>query len=101
MTSQTKLYIETSDIVALRIECGCGSAVSTPINGFLSIPQSCSNCGTPFIGYESPRTLQETFNEVVSSLQKVQRIADHRKFKFTLEITEPMQSTSQTSTQAQ
>jgi hypothetical protein len=90
MTSQTKKFIELSDVVALRIQCGgCGLTVSVPISSFQSVPRSCSNCSTPFIGYESQSALNDTLNEMIAAFKKTQRLSEHYRFKFSFEISEP------------
>lgn len=100
MTEQTKRFIEIADIVALRIDCGsCGSMVATPLVSFQNAPHGCSNCGTPFVGYESTNALQGSFDDIVVALKKTQRIADHHRFKVTLEIAVPKTLVSQQSEQ--
>lgn len=95
MTSQTKKFVELSDIIGLRIECGhCGSTVITPVLSFENTPQRCSNCGTPFVGLDSPRAVADSLGSLISAFKTVQRIADHYKFKFSVEIADPKQITS-------
>jgi hypothetical protein len=100
MTSQTKKFIEISDVMAIRIECGsCGAMLSTPIPSFQTAPQRCSNCSTPFVGHDSPHSLSESFSDTISAFKKMQRIATHHKFKiaFEIEMPETMRSISQAS----
>jgi len=86
MTTQTKCFIETSDIVAIRIECcSCGAGAVIPLVSYKSIPIVCPNCTFQFAEYDD-RSVGEAFDAVVSSLRRAQRAADTRKFKFALEI---------------
>jgi uncharacterized paraquat-inducible protein A len=51
MTSQTKHYIQLSDILAVRFECKeCGAAVSLPISMKINFSRIsvCPNCGNPW-----------------------------------------------------
>jgi hypothetical protein len=86
MTSQTKRFIETSDILGMRFECSCGTSVIIPIASYQSMPTVCATCDVQFSDY-SDRSVQEAFAGVVSALRRAQNTADRRKFKFALEIT--------------
>lgn len=49
MTTQTKTYIDPSDIVAVRVECKkCGCTVSIPISRTMSFSglDQCKNCNS-------------------------------------------------------
>lgn len=95
MTTHTKRFIETSDILAMRFECRCGASVTVPLASFQSIPTVCPNCSEQFCGY-SDRSVQDVFAVLVTSLRQTQKAADTRKFKFSLELgPEAMQSVSQ------
>jgi hypothetical protein len=92
MTSQTQKFIEVKDILAFRFQCKCGSMVVTPIKDYKEMPIACSNCGYQFAPFEN-YTIQQTFKNVITTIQRAQQIAEDRGFSFSLEITnEPKQN---------
>ncbi len=55
MTTQTKLFIELSDILSVRVECGkCHSTVTIPLAANMTFGglRRCSNCGTAWLAVE-------------------------------------------------
>ena len=65
--------------------------VGVPVASFQSVPKSCSNCSTPFIGYESQSALNDAVNEMMAAFKKTQRLSEYYRFKFSFEISEPAQ----------
>ena len=73
MTSQTKHYIELSDIVGLRGSClHCGATVSLPLTAMrLDGLRSCHNCNEPWamIAGSSIESTIKTFIDGFSKLE--------------------------------
>ena len=77
MTSQTKYYVELSDILALRCECKrCHATVSLPIvrdartNGLYN----CPNCNEPWMVFQqgqSSQSIDPTVRDFMNSLTKL------------------------------
>ena len=55
MATQTKVFIELSDVIGLRMECGmCGTTVTLPIKrdmGFDGV-QHCPSCGRAWLSFD-------------------------------------------------
>ena len=52
MTTQTKTFIEVSDIIGLRVDCGkCGATVTLPISDGMNFKglSRCQNCNEPWL----------------------------------------------------
>lgn len=86
MTSQTKKFIEVSDILAFRFQCNqCSSMVVTPLKGYSDMPGACSNCGHEFTNLQN-REVQQLFKNLITTLDRVQQAAKLKGFSFSLEI---------------
>ena len=86
MTSQTKKFIEVSDILAFRFQCKCGSMIVTPIEGYKEMPIACTNCGHSFYDVNND-SIPRMFKSVITALHQAQLTAKNRNFGFSLEIT--------------
>ncbi len=99
MTSQTKHYIEISDVVAVRGECSrCGATVSIPITVRplrLEGLRNCPSCNEPWAQYGTSsiesmiQKFVEQFIELQDTLKRLRDLViDHqgRSFLLTLEI---------------
>jgi hypothetical protein len=88
MTSQTKKYIEVSDIIAFRFECSeCHAYATIPCDDFRRMPRSCVNCGAE---WEAPHSgaVEEAFQQLGQAMRDAQRNADSRKITFSMELKE-------------
>ena|ERR1700683_4369482 len=86
MVSQTKKFIELSDIIAFRFECSaCGAYATMPFGDFRRVPRACVNCG---VEWEAPHAqyVHETFQRLGEAMRNAQHMAADRKILFTLEI---------------
>jgi ribosomal protein S27AE len=95
MTTETKTFIDFSDIVAIEMRCSkCGTTASRTFDEFKSAAYECPNCGESLVMAEQSDALNlMTF---VRSLKHIQSIAPSSKLR--LQITP---STSQTSADRQ
>lgn len=85
MTSQTKKFIETSDLLALRFECKCSLTVVIPISKYKEMPITCPNCGHEFAEHVNT-SVQQVFSGLIAALERAQQTAQARGFKFSLEV---------------
>ena len=74
MSAQAKDLIETSDIVALRVECEhCRAALSKPIrkhkNTFVEALQKCPNCGEPWTVFAG-RSIDSVVGQFFEAVEK-------------------------------
>ena len=76
MSAQAKYLIETSDIVALRVECEhCRAALSKPIrkhkNTFVEALQKCPNCGEPWTVFAG-RSIDSVVGQFFEAVEKLE-----------------------------
>jgi uncharacterized Zn finger protein len=89
MTSQTKKYIELSDIIGLRFECKnaeCGASLTLPMLEDINRThplQKCPNCGQVWVQF-ADSTYELEFKKLVSTLRIIANAA--MGCRFTLEI---------------
>jgi hypothetical protein len=99
MTSQTKYYIELSDILAVRCECKrCGATVSLPIVEDVRTNRlyGCPNCNEPWTVFQqgqagqsidpSLRAFLNTLSSFKDVLQRTQQLLGDGGFVFSLEV---------------
>jgi hypothetical protein len=82
MTSQTKSFIEISDVLGLRFECRkCGVSLTLPIGEATShrkehLLKECPNCGIHWaLLPESKGDHQPAFNSVLDTLDTLRKMA--------------------------
>jgi hypothetical protein len=90
MTSQTKYYIDLSDIAALRFECRhCGATLTLDARkNFSTPPRTCVNCKEDLWPYEDA-TIERAIVGLVENLKLWQRLMDNPDriaFNFMLEV---------------
>jgi hypothetical protein len=86
MTTQTKNFIELSDIIALRIDCKKCKTISVfPFEEFRDIPQSCPNCEQEFIGFNDNVT-KHTIRDFMKAIRAVSSLTEKGQFSFSMEI---------------
>lgn len=98
MTTQTKTFIELSDILSVRVECGkCHSTVTIPIDRKMSFDGlgHCHNCGSPWLNLEMTSKVSEiaacanailAASDVMKNWQEVLKGSGNRGFSLALEI---------------
>jgi hypothetical protein len=98
MTTQTRTFIQLSDILSLRIECGkCGSAVTIPIARNMNFKSLgvCRNCSEPWLTFamstiesaveDCARTIQTT-SQVLENWKNTVGVHGNAGFSLSLEI---------------
>ena len=94
MTTQTKYFMELSDVLAFRFECPkCHCSTIIPIKDFNTVPKTCPNgCGRE---WEQLHThgVTEAFNEWIAVIRLIQDRTSQLGLLFSVEITEPVQET--------
>ena len=87
MTSQTKVYIEMSDILSLRCDCKeCGASLSLPLSfGVAKSMLACPKCRKPWLQYEGG-TYQITVDEFAKTIEALKHILPTVGFKLYIEI---------------
>jgi ribosomal protein S27AE len=98
MTSQTQTFIELSDILSVRVECGkCQSTVTIPITREMNLGgmRRCSNCGNAWLAVEMTSieeqvkdcaaTIRATVDEL-RNWHKTLATMGSKGFSLTLEI---------------
>jgi DNA replicative helicase MCM subunit Mcm2 (Cdc46/Mcm family) len=101
MTTQTKTFIELSDILAVRVQCSkCQSTVTMPITREMSFAgmRHCPNCGKPWLVLEMTSkeseiaacaaTIRAT-SDLLKTWQETLAATGHSGFSLTLEIAQP------------
>jgi len=76
MTSQTKQYIELSDLVALRFECkNCKTAVLIPLGQAFDLNKlrDCPACGRDFISSSTSASIDQEIRTFVSAWAGLKR----------------------------
>lgn len=92
MTSQTKFFIELTDIASLRFDCkGCGSVALLPFDKFRDVPAMCPNCQQEFVQFTNT-TVQTVLRDFVRSVQQVKKLTESgaSAFTFAMEIVPPV-----------
>jgi hypothetical protein len=87
VTSQTKHYIETQDILSIRCDCKeCGASLSLPLayNPASSL-LACPKCRKPWLRYEGG-TYEITLNEFVKRIEELKLLLPHTGFNLYFEI---------------
>ncbi len=101
MTTQTKTFIELSDILAVRVQCSkCQSTVTIPIARYMNFAgmKRCTNCGNAWLAVEMSsiepqiKACAETIRATVEELKNWQRTLStmgSEGFSLALEIAQP------------
>jgi NAD-dependent SIR2 family protein deacetylase len=74
MTSQTKHFIELSDITALRCECQrCHTTLTIPVLEKIKTDKirTCPNCNEPWAANDSGTIIELSIKEFIDSLQQL------------------------------
>ena len=83
MTSQTKQYIEFSDIVALHGQCKrCGATVSLPLAAKLLRTEGlsrCPNCNEAWAEIFESNSILPSINEFIEHFKQIQNILARRR----------------------
>lgn len=72
MTSQTKVFIELSDITALRLECKrCKATLSLALSNEIDVKKLrvCPNCSNPWTMLPEGNTIELTVKGAIDSLK--------------------------------
>jgi ribosomal protein S27AE len=98
MTTQTKTFIELSDILSVRVECGkCHSTVTIPIDRKMSFSGMghCPNCGEAWL-QAGPTTKEPEMKacfemirataDILKNWQETLTVMQSKGFSLTLEI---------------
>jgi hypothetical protein len=95
MTSQTKVFLDPSDIVALRLECKqCGATLTLALSGAIEAKKlrTCPHCNNPWTMMHE-KTIEPLVEKVINSLSSLNRSMDESGFPWgcslTLEIKNP------------
>jgi hypothetical protein len=95
MTSQTKYFIDVSDIIALRFECKhCHATTSLPISSDIRIEslRACPNCNEPWARMNESsieiaiKKFVDNFKEFEAVLRRRNEFAPDRGFILSVEI---------------
>ena len=94
MTSQTKHYIEASDILSVRCDCKeCGASLSLPLT--VNLAESlfkCPNCKKPWVRFEGG-THEFVINALAENIGKLKELLPGAAFKIHFEISSDPAST--------
>jgi len=87
MTSQTKHYIEVSDILSVRCDCNnCGISLSLPLAFNMADSLfKCPKCGKPWVRFEGG-THEFTINAFAKSVGELKTLLPNAAFKLHFEI---------------
>ena len=89
MTSQTKKYIEFSDILAVRCECkhdNCRTSLSVPLEGISGKElRYCPKCSESWVDLGSS-SFEQLFTELASKIRRINEAQVHLGCAITLEI---------------
>jgi hypothetical protein len=73
MTSQTKHYIDLTDVLGTLLACkACPASVTLPIDS-QSLPRVCPNCGSQWVDPYSARKPDQIFAEFIRAFKTLQR----------------------------
>ena len=81
MTSQTKHFIELSDIVALRFECKhCHATVSLPISADIKVEslRICPNCNEPWARLPEGSTIELAIKKFIDDFKNFEDLLRRR-----------------------
>ena len=95
MTSQTKKFIELSDILAFRFRCkkeNCGTELSVPLQtnfGRHEVADSCPNCGSAWLVVNtgiagSGSSIAPALDKIVTHINELSKWLGN--FELTLEV---------------
>lgn len=86
MTSQTKLFIEISDVLAIRLECKkCGASLIMSLAESVQLPRACINCNHDWWD-DVDKSAQDGIRELLAAVKKIERAIEKQGVKFSLEI---------------
>ena len=87
MTSQTKQFIELSDLLAFRLECKqCGSSLLISFRKIGTLPLTCANCTADwFDNPDSPA--RSAISQFLSMARKLGGLLEKQGVKFSMEVT--------------
>lgn len=93
MTSQTKQFIDISDLLAFRLECNhCGANLIVSLRKSHGLPLTCVNCQGDW--FSDPDSLaRSAIGEFARMVTKLNGLLDKQGVKFSIEIT-PEKTTS-------
>lgn len=88
MTSQTKLYIEMTDMLALRCDCKeCGASLSIPLtNTAGNSLLACPKCRKAWARQEGNNTYELALNDFGQKVQELKLLTPMIGFKLFIEI---------------
>jgi hypothetical protein len=94
MTSQTKHYIDVSDILALRFECAkCKTSISFLVGESMDVRKlgACPNCGEWWANIPLESTIAPDIRDFIESAKRLMRTLGpdsefSKRFSLTLEI---------------
>jgi len=92
MTSQTKRFIEISDVKAVQMKCAdCGAILALPIEREINVSRLfvCPHCQRPWVKLPQGATAELAIKECMSALQQMATILSSKQFdgfSLTLEI---------------
>jgi predicted RNA-binding Zn-ribbon protein involved in translation (DUF1610 family) len=90
MTSQTKHYIELSDILSVRCDCKeCGASLSLPLAANIAYSLfKCPKCGVGWVRFDGG-THELTLTTFMSEMEKIKALLPKAGFNLHFEIVAP------------
>ncbi len=90
MTSQTKHYIEMSDILSVRCDCKeCGASLSLPLASNLAYSLfKCPKCGKPWVRFEGG-TYELTITNFMKGMEELKGLLPNAGFNLQFEVSAP------------
>ena len=87
MTSQTKQFIDVSDMLAFRLECKhCGSSLLVSLKKFGTLPLVCVNCSSDW--FDDPDNLgRAVIGQFAGMAKKLNGLLERQGVKFSIEVT--------------
>lgn len=98
MTTQTKKFIEPSDILSLRLECAkCHATLLLPISGEIEVKRLyvCPNCERPWVRLPSGATAELAIADCVTHIKTLTGMlsgGQYNGFSLSLEIKEEIET---------
>ncbi len=92
MTSQTKQFIEVSDLLGVRLECKyCGGSLLISLRKTVTLPLTCVNCNSDW--FDDPDSLARgAIGNFVGVVKKLGSLLEKQGVKFSIEVTPPEKS---------
>lgn len=95
MTSKTHNFIELSDLIGMKMECGhCHLLIVIPLDKADRYPMQCPNCNEVWmVPHGEGRSIKDHIDEFRVHLSALKRVlAGSGKFTFALEVSAPVSS---------